>query len=184
MHNPPEHITAVLNEATCIHTAQAVQLALDKMAHEIEEVLEDKNPVLLCAMVGGLVTTGQLLPRLDFPLQLDYIHATRYRDQMQGGQIEWVTMPRISLKDRVVLVIDDILDGGITLAEAVNYCRSQSAQSIYSAVLVDKQRERPAEGLKKADFTGVTVPNRYVFGCGMDYKGYLRNAPGIYAVKE
>jgi hypoxanthine phosphoribosyltransferase len=184
MHKPPQHILTVFEEATCIHTSSAVQSALDRMAEEIDQSLAEQNPILLCAMVGGLVTTGQLLPRLDFPLQLDYIHATRYRDNTQGGHLEWVTMPRISLKNRVILVIDDILDGGITLAEANAYCKTQGASEIYSAVLVDKQRQRPSEGLQNADFTGVTVPDKYVFGCGMDYKGYLRNAPGIYAVKN
>jgi hypoxanthine phosphoribosyltransferase len=133
-------------------------------------------------MGGGVVFTGQLLPLLHFPLEFDYIHVTRYRGTMQGGTIEWKVEPRRPLDGRVVLVLDDILDEGHTLAAIRERLLQQGAAAFYSAVLADKDigRAKPIH----ADFVGVTVPNRYVFGFGMDVEGAWRNLPAIYAVKE
>jgi len=178
----PANIQEVYDKATCLYTKQEVESALDKMAKEIEAKLENNYPLLLSVMVGGLIPAGNLLPRLDFPLELDYIHATRYNNTTQGGRLEWLVYPKVSLRDRSVLIIDDILDAGITLAAIVDYCRAQNAKEVYSAVLLDKQQTRLPGGLPKADFTGITMEDGYVFGYGMDYKGYLRNAPGIFVV--
>lgn len=178
----PHRIQEVFNKAICLFTKQEIETALDKMACEIETKLEGLNPVLLCVMVGGLIPAGNLLPRLDFPLEVDYIHATRYGNATQGGELKWLVAPTISLKDRVVLVVDDILDGGITLKAIMDYCNEQGAKKTYCAVLLEKNQTRLPGGLPKADFTGITMEDGYVFGYGMDYKGYLRNASGIYVV--
>lgn len=154
------------------------------MAQAINKRLHDSNPLCLCVMTGGIIPTGQLLPRLDFPLELDYIHLNRYRGDVRGDTIHWLRKPAAhALEGRVILLIDDILDEGLTLSSAIAYCREQGARETYVAVLADKQRERGAGGLEKADFTGLTIPNRYVFGYGLDYRSYWRNAPGVYAVK-
>ncbi len=172
----------VFSEADCLHTREAVEAALAHMASAINAELEGRDPLLLCIMNGGLVTAGKLLPRLSFPLQVDYLHATRYRGDTSGGQVEWLVKPRTPLKDRCVLLVDDILDEGRTLAAIQAYCREAGAAAVYTAVLVDKLHERKHPGAR-ADFIGLEVEDRYVFGFGMDYKEYLRNAPGIYAVK-
>ena len=176
-------ITRIQAEADLIYSSAEVEAAIVKMSQEITVVLEDKNPIVLCLMIGGIVPTGKLLPLLNFPLQLEYVHATRYQGETNGGTLHWIRKPTISLQDRHVLIIDDILDEGKTLMAIVEECKSNQANTIRTAVLVDKQlnRERIFE---KADFTGLTVPDRYVFGYGMDYKEYLRNAPGIFAVKS
>lgn len=172
----------MLAEAELLHSAADVEKALERMANEITSTLAAKNPVVLCMMTGAIVPTGILIPRLDFPLELDYVHVTRYRGNTSGSHIQWLRNPEISLEDRTVLLIDDILDEGITLTAIIEECKNLHATEIFTAVLVDKQLNR-SRNLKQADFTGLTVPDRYVFGYGMDYKGYLRNAPGIYAVK-
>ncbi len=178
----PAEIKRVQAEADLIHSSEAVEAAIEKMGREITAVLSDKNPVILCLMIGGVIPTGKLIPLLDFPLQIEYIHATRYQGETSGGDLRWIRKPAISLQDRHVLIIDDILDQGTTLMAIVEECKNNQAKTIHTAVLVDKQLNRE-RSFKKADFTGVTVPDRYVFGYGMDYKDYLRNAPGIYAVK-
>jgi len=176
-------ITRIQAEADLIYSSTEVEAAIVKMSQEITVALEDKNPIVLCLMIGGIVPTGKLLPLLNFPLQIEYIHATRYQGETDGGTLHWIRKPTISLQDRHVLIIDDILDEGKTLMAIVEECKNNQAKTIQTAVLVDKQlnRERIFE---KADFTGLTVPDRYVFGYGMDYKEYLRNAPGIFAVKS
>lgn len=178
----PEHIQAVYKRSTCLFTKEQVEEALDKMASEMNERLADKNPLLLCVLIGGIVPVGSLLPRLDFPMELHYVHATRYQGEIRGGELYWKAEPSFSVKDRTVVVVDDILDGGLTLAAILEYCRDQGAKELYSAVLVDKKHEREAGGTAVADFTGLTVDDHYVFGYGLDYREYLRNAPGIFVV--
>jgi hypoxanthine phosphoribosyltransferase len=177
-----EEIKHVQATADLLHSEQEVETAIDKMAQQINVALADRNPLLLCVMNGGVVTFGKLLTRLSIPLTIDAINASRYQNLTSGGSIEWLVKPVTSLKGRTVLLVDDILDEGITLQAIYQYCREQGATDVYSAVLVDKilDHQKPVT----ADFIGLKVENRYVFGYGMDYKGYLRNAPGIYACKE
>lgn len=178
-----KHATEVLANADCLYDTHAVEQAFDRMAQEINQELADKNPLLLCVLTGGIVTAGYLLPRLNFPLELDYIHATRYRGELSGGDaLHWLARPRTSLDGRVVLIVDDILDEGYTLAGILKECHTLGAAQIYSAALVRKLHARCVPDLE-VDFIGLEVEDRYVFGYGMDYKEYLRNAPGIYAVK-
>jgi hypoxanthine phosphoribosyltransferase len=178
----PKNIQEVYAKATCLHTKPELETELDRIALEIHETLADKNPLLLCVMIGGLVLTGNLLPRLDFPLELDYVNATRYRGATTGSELHWKAKPTANLKDRTILIIDDILDQGITLQQIVNYCKQQGAKEILTAVLLDKKDCRVSEGLPNANFVGLTIPDRYVFGYGLDYQEYLRNAPGIFVI--
>ncbi len=172
----------VLQEARCLFTAQEVEEALDRMAAAISSELADTNPVILSVMTGAVVVTGKLLPRLSFPLQVDYLHVSRYRERLTGTDLQWKAYPTLPLRGRTVLIVDDILDEGDTLAGIINYCLQEQAASVRCAVLVDKQHNRRTPLLPQADFTGLVAPDSYLFGYGMDYKGYLRNAPGIYAV--
>lgn len=174
-----KHVEAT---ADLLYSQAEVETALDHMAERINHELAGRDPLLLCVMNGGIVVAGKLISRLTIPLTIDAINASRYQNQTTGSQIEWLLKPGTPLKNRTVLIIDDILDEGITLNAIIDYCLEQGANSVYTAVLVDKvlDHEKPAN----ADFIGLTTPNRYLFGYGMDYKGYLRNAPGIYACKE
>jgi len=178
----PGHIREVFAKATCLFSKTEVDAALDKLATEISFQLSHTNPIFICVVVGGIVPLGNLLPRLDFPLEVDYVHATRYRNTTSGHELQWLVKPSCDMSDRTVIVVDDILDGGITLQAIINYCKDNGAAAVYSVVLVEKEDARLPEGLPSADFSGLTVENHYVFGYGMDYKGYLRNAPGIYVV--
>ncbi len=178
-----EQINKVFAEADCLCTKEQLDVALDKMAAEITEELGDKLPVVYCVMNGGLITTGHLLTRLTFPLQVDYIHATRYRGETTGGELYWRVPPEVNMEGRHVIIVDDILDEGHTLAAILEYCKEQGAEAVYSAVLIDKQHDRKAQPDMKANFTGLEVEDRYLFGFGMDYQGFLRNVPGIYAPK-
>lgn len=177
-----EHLDGVLARSEQLHSPSQVERALDRLAVEISAVLADKNPLVLCVMTGGVIPAGRLLPRLDFPLRLDYVHATRYRERTRGGEMHWLRRPAEAVRDRYVLVIDDIYDEGLTLEAIVDDCRAQGAQAVYSGVLVEKLRSR--ECAYRPDFIGLQVADRYVFGCGMDYRGYLRNFPGIAAVSD
>lgn len=172
----------LLATAECIFSADAVQAALDRLALEIGTALSDTRPLVLAVMGGAVVFAGQLLPRLKFPLEFDYLHVTRYRGKTQGGEIEWKVLPGQNVAGRQVLVLDDILDEGHTLAAIRDKLQALGAAQVYSAVLTDKLNglDKPVQ----ADFVGLDVPDRFVFGCGMDAYGWWRNLPAIYALKE
>jgi hypoxanthine phosphoribosyltransferase len=176
----PKDIREVFKRATQVFSKEEIERALDKMAKEISERFSDSDPIFLCVVIGGIVPLGNLLPRLDFPLEVDYIHVTRYQGKNCGEEIIWKARPARCLKDRVIIIVDDILDGGLTLSAIIDYCREQQAKEVYTAVLLDKQKPREKGGLEKADIHGLVIDDRFVFGYGLDYKEYLRNAPGIY----
>ncbi|MGD8909023.1 MAG: hypoxanthine-guanine phosphoribosyltransferase [Chromatiales bacterium] len=170
----------MLATAEQIYSQEQVERALDRLAVEITGRLSGEDPVVLSVLNGALIPTGYLLTRLHFPLRQDYVHATRYRGNTSGADLQWIGQPSTSLEDQTVLIIDDILDEGVTLAAIVEACVQAGAKAVYSAVLVEKLHDRGVG--YKADFVGLTVEDRYVFGYGMDYKGYLRNVPAIMAV--
>jgi hypoxanthine phosphoribosyltransferase len=177
----PEQAQQVYDEADCLFSRDEVEAAIVRMAAEISDKLANSNPLVLSVMSGAMIPAGLLLSHLDFPLHIDYLHATRYRGETSGGELDWRVTPRYALQGRAVLIIDDILDEGLTLQAIVESCKAQGASEVYSAVLVKKHHDRNI-GIE-ADFVGVEVEDRYVFGFGMDYKEYWRNAPGIFAVK-
>lgn len=178
----PDHAWEVLRKADRLYAPEEVEAALDRMARAIERKLAQSNPLFVCIMTGGVVPFGKLLPRLQFPLEIDYVHATRYGDKLHGGELRWRVEPMQAARGRVVVLVDDILDEGETLAAIDARYRHDGAREVHKAVLVVKQRARTAQ--VTLDFEGLRVPDRYVFGYGMDYKGYLRNAPGIFAEAE
>jgi hypoxanthine phosphoribosyltransferase len=172
----------ILHAAELLCPADAVTRAVRRVAAEITAALEAANPLVLSVMSGAVVFTGQLLPLLGFPLDVDYVHLTRYGAATVGGRIEWKMFPAAKITGRVVLIIDDILDEGHTLAEIRRRVLEAGATRFYAAVFADKAigKVKPIA----ADFIGITVPNRYVFGFGMDVKGAWRNLPAVYAVKQ
>lgn len=179
----PSEIRDVFAKATCLHTRFDIESAIEHMAIGISYAVSHKNPVFICVMIGGMVPMGNLLPHLDFPLEVDYIDARRYNSGTVGKEIKFHVKPTTELKGRTVVIVDDILDGGITLATCIDYCKEQGADEILTAVLVDKERHKREEGgVESADFVALTVPDYYIFGYGLDYKEYLRNVPGIYKV--
>ena len=179
----PEQIVGVQARSTRLHGEEEVEAALDSMANSINAKLAEKNPLVICIMQGGLITSGKLATRLDFPLQLDYLHATRYRGETSGKDLEWKVFPSVPLEGRAVLLIDDIFDVGTTLKLIVEYCKQQGCAAVQTAGLLEKQHDRKEVGIE-VDFVGLKVADQYLFGYGMDYKGFLRNVPAIYAIAE
>lgn len=172
---------SVLAEAELLHCAEEVEAAMDRMAESISRRLSESHPLMLTVMNGGLIPSAWLATRLRFPLEMGYLHATRYRSGTRGGELVWRAMPSVSVEGRMVLVVDDICDEGQTLAAVVRELEGRAAAEVLTAVLVNKVHDRKAPGLR-IDFKGLDVEDRYVFGCGMDYREALRNLPGIYAL--
>lgn len=170
----------ILRTAELVRSNEEVKAAVARMAEEIIAALSKKKPLVLSIMGGAVVFTGQLLPLLAFPLDFDVLQITRYGDAIQGGAIRWKITPGANVNGRVVLVLDDILDEGNTLEEVRTRIFEAGASEFYSAVLADKKRSKTM----RADFVGFEVPNRYVFGFGMDVYGMWRNLPAIYALTD
>ncbi|HEV8094925.1 MAG TPA: hypoxanthine-guanine phosphoribosyltransferase [Burkholderiales bacterium] len=171
----------VLEDSDRVASAEEVEAAVARLAGEITEQLRKAYPVIVVVMGGAVVFAGQLLPRLRFPLDFDYVHVTRYGAAVEGSQVEWRVAPPEGVRGRAVLVLDDILDGGHTMLAVREELRALGAASFQCAVLVEKilPRAKPIS----ADFVGLRIPDRFVFGCGMDAKGYWRNLPEIRAMK-
>ena len=176
-------IYKVKSHSDILYGAAQLSTVYDRLADEISADLSTSMPILLCVMNGGLVLTAELLKRLTFPLLLDYVHATRYHDSTEAGTIQWLRQPTASITGKDVLIIDDILDEGITMQQIQQACHETGARSVKSAVLAIKQHDRRVDGVC-VDYSGVTVEDRYVYGCGMDYRGYFRNETSIYALRE
>jgi hypoxanthine phosphoribosyltransferase len=173
----------VMNHAELIYTPKEIDAALETMAQDITKDYSGKNPLCIIVLNGGVVFAGQLLPKLNFPLELDYLHATRYRGALKGSDaMHWLAKPNTSLKGRHVLILDDILDAGVTLAEIMKFCIAHEAQSVKCAVLINKEVAKSPDGVMVPDYYGLSAPDLYLFGYGMDFKESWRNAPGIFAI--
>jgi hypoxanthine phosphoribosyltransferase len=170
-----------LEDSDLVASAEDVQAALQRVASRIGEQLAASYPLVLVVMGGAVVFAGQILPLLHFPLDLDYIHASRYGAETRGAKIDWRVTPPAAVRGRAVLVLDDILDGGETMAAIRGRLLELGAASFHCAVLVEKRLKRPKP--IHADFVGLEIEDRFVFGYGMDAKGFWRNLPEIRAMR-
>jgi len=176
----------LLNNAEEIFDAQAVQQAVtqvaDKLNARFDRADDETFPLVLGVMGGAVVFVGQVLPQLRFPLEFDYIHVSRYGDDDQGGRVVWKVIPRPNVAGRTIIVLDDILDEGETLAHVKQRLLDMGAAEVIVAVFADKaiKRAKPI----KADIVGLTIPDKFVVGFGMDVYGYWRNLPGLWAIRQ
>lgn len=162
-------------------SAGEVEAVYDRMAGEIAEQLAELDPVVLAVMHGGVFTAVELCRRFDFPYDFAYVHPTRYGGRLTGGELDWQVEPRPDLEGRTVLIVDDILDVGVTLAALAESLRGLGVAGLYHSVFVAKVLSRPVER-PRVDFVGAWIEDVYVFGCGMDYRGYWRGLPELLAV--
>ncbi|HSI95186.1 MAG TPA: hypoxanthine-guanine phosphoribosyltransferase [Methylophilaceae bacterium] len=179
-HTSPRQL---LEQSEVLFSEADVAAAIQRLADDVSNVLADSDPLVLCVMSGATVFAGHLLPLLKFPLEFDYVQASRYHNRTTGGDdVVWKMSPGENVRGRTLLLLDDILDEGHTLAAVRKKCLEAGAARVLIAVLTEKEtgHEKPV----RADFVGLTVPNRYVFGCGMDVYGWWRNLPAIHALKN
>ncbi|HEY0180954.1 MAG TPA: hypoxanthine-guanine phosphoribosyltransferase [Dokdonella sp.] len=170
-----------LARADLVHDGAALERAIARIGAQIDAVLGGGPALFVTVMQGALVFAGRLAPTIAAPLRFDYVHATRYRGATSGGELHWIKRPAADMAGATVLLVDDILDEGHTLRAIRDFCLAQGAARVLIAVLCEKRHGRGVAGLG-ADFVGVEVPDRYVFGYGMDYHEQGRNLAAIYAV--
>ncbi|MBH0065145.1 MULTISPECIES: hypoxanthine-guanine phosphoribosyltransferase [Psychrobacter] len=178
-----QEIEKTLRNSECLISSIEVAAAYERLAAQLNLHYAGLNPIVMVVMNGGLIPAGQLLTHLTFYHRMHYIHATRYRDNEGTNELDWKYKPDVSIEGEHVLLIDDIFDEGITLKTVVEELSKEKPLSLESCVLLNKEHDRKVEGFD-VDFVGINVADRYVYGCGMDFHGYLRHLPGIYAIKE
>jgi len=176
----PSDVLAARERAECLFDAAVVARAVDQLAVRLAIRLDGTHPIIMCVMTGGLIVTAELLLRLHIPLEVGYVHATRYGNAGHGAALEWRVLPSIDVAARTVLLVDDVLDEGHTLAAVVDRLRESGAADVVTAVLIDKDIGRPRP--VHVDESALRCPDRFVFGHGMDYRGHWRNLAGIYAL--
>ncbi|MGI9331225.1 MAG: hypoxanthine-guanine phosphoribosyltransferase [Gammaproteobacteria bacterium] len=166
-----------------LFSAAVVDAAIDDMTRAVQAEIDTQDCVLLAVMLGGMIPAARIAGRLTGDFLLDYCHVTRYQGQQHGGEPQWLQRPRAELSGRTVLVVDDIFDEGLTLQFVEQACLEQGAARVVTAVLTCKRHPRATVG-RRPDIVGLEVPDRYVFGCGMDLAHRWRHLPAIYALPE
>ena len=178
-----QEIEKTLRNSECLISSMEVAAAYERLAAQLNLHYAGLNPIVMVVMNGGLIPAGQLLTHLTFYHRMHYIHASRYRDNQGTNELDWKFKPDVKLAGEHILLIDDIFDEGITLKAIVEELSKEKPLSIESCVLLNKEHDRKVADFD-VDFVGINVADRYVYGCGMDFHGYLRHLPGIYAIKE
>lgn len=171
-----------LARAELLYDKASIAAAIHRIGAEISRDFAGQRPVFLTVLNGGLVFAAHLALEIGIDLEFDTVHLARYHGTL-GGELMWLKMPRAEMRGKPVLIVDDILDEGRTLAALRHHCESAGATRVAVAVLTRKRHDRSAPGLR-ADYVGLEVPDRYVFGFGMDYFDQGRNLPAIYALPE
>jgi hypoxanthine phosphoribosyltransferase len=181
--NPEHEPRAIMDNSTLLVSRPEVKDAVGRMAAQINEYYGDTPLIMLIVMTGAVMPAAWLASRLKMPIQMDFVHATRYAGTTEGGEIEFRVPPRLNLQDHDILIVDDIYDIGLTLEMIENYCVSRDARSVNSAVLVRKLHDRPTtERLPR--FIGMDVEDKYIFGCGMDAYEHWRHLHEIRALED
>lgn len=173
----------LLENSSVIADRKEVRAAVDRIAAEINAYYDDRPIILLVVMTGAIMPAAWIASRLEMPLQMDFIHATRYSGTTQGGEIEFRVPPRLNLQNQDVLIVDDIYDIGLTLQMIEHYCQAREARSVNSAVLIRKIHDRKTTG-ELPEFIGMEVEDQYVFGCGMDAYEHWRHLHEIRALED
>lgn len=173
----------VLQRSRVLLSAGEVSAAIERMAAQISTDLSDRHPIVVAIMNGGAFTAVNLCQHFSFAYEFDYVHATRYGHSTHGGALEWRVRPQPALAGRTVLLVDDVLDKGDTLAALHEELATIGAEEIFSAVLVTKRvTDQPARS--PADYSAIETEDVYLFGCGMDVAGYWRGLPALYACDD
>lgn len=173
----------ILNKADLLLNESQISQIMDKLAQQISSEFQQKLPLVLVVMKGGYFVASELLRRLNFPLEVDYLEATRYGKNTSGACLNWLHKSATQIQARDIILVDDVFDEGITLAEINTYLQDAGANSVKSLVLVEKQVANRKIDFRP-DYIGALLPNRFLFGCGMDLAGIWRNLPQIYAIND
>lgn len=163
-----------------IHSADEVQAAIARQADALRPQFREEFPLVLILMQGALYYATWLTLALAIPLELDYVHVSRYADRREGRELVWQRLPSAALEGRNVLIVDDIFDEGDTIAAVREACSRAGASTLHTAVMTRKHHNRARA--RPPDSVALEVPDRFIVGCGLDDAGRWRNLPALYAL--
>ena len=173
----------IRRSARIIITQAEIEEEINRLANEIEGSIGNQFPVVLSILNGSICFTGHLLTQLDFALRYDVFSMSRYAHGTTGGKLKHLLYPTTSVRNKTVLILDDILDRGTTLESAKRWAIGNGASQVLSAVLIDKQVQDSSNRIKP-DFSCFSVKDEFVFGFGMDIDGMWRNLKDIHALRN
>jgi hypoxanthine phosphoribosyltransferase len=171
---------SILKESSVLYSNREIHLAIKKIAEEINRDIQSDVLYVLTVMNGGLYFSAHLIPLLKHTIYHDYIHATRYGNKAHGGLLHWIKEPEDTIEGKNILIIDDILDEGITLSEIISKCKKMGANNIFYTALFNKLTDKEKSILP--GYHVLNVPNKFVFGFGLDYKGFGRALPDLHII--
>lgn len=177
-------LEAVLSSSKIVYSESEIDAALCVMAASINNDLRDHDPIFICVLNGALMMYGQLMKKITIPSRMDAVHVARYGDEKVGSELQWLSYPSLDLDGQVVVLLDDVLEGGITLSEIAKYCYSKNAKQVITGVLINKKITRENGGLEQVDYAALEMESGFLIGFGLDYKGYLRNTRDIYMLED
>lgn len=160
-----------------------IESTVKRLAAEITRDYRDKTPILLGILKGSFIFLADLVRKLDFPLEVEFIRLSSYGSgQQTSGRVKVVQGLRLNVKGRHVVVVEDIVDTGITLAFLIEYLKKKKPASLRLCALTDKPSRRRVP--VKIDYTGITVPDKFLVGYGIDCDEKYRNLPDICYLEE
>ncbi|MEE8194425.1 MAG: hypoxanthine phosphoribosyltransferase [Dehalococcoidales bacterium] len=157
---------------------QEIEVAVSRLAAEIDKDYHDRHPILIAVLKGSFVFLADLMRRLDFPLEVEFVTLSSYgRGRRSSGRIRVVQGLAAEVKGRHILVIEDIVDTGLTTSFLLDYLRKKKPASLKLCALTSKPSRRlfPVD----IDYLGFTVPDRFLVGYGIDCDEQFRNLPDI-----
>lgn len=163
--------------ATVLVTEEQIEEAVDEIAAKLGDDVRDCHPILVGVLIGAFVFMADLVRRLDFPLEVDFVNASSYGDRTNPDELEIVTDMTLDVTGRHVVIVDDIADTGQTLRALAWMLQERGAATVRTCCLLDKPARRTCDF--EADYVGVTIPDQFVVGYGLDYAGNHRNLPFV-----
>jgi len=157
-----------------------IQKAITKIATDINQTMATKNVVFLSILNGSFVFASDLLKKINFPCQVSFIKMARYKGTSTYKEIKNLIGINEDLKDKTVIILEDIIDSGITIRETLKLVNEHKPKEVFIASLLFKPEAFQSEF--KIDYIGFSIPNNFVIGCGLDYNGFGRNYPDIYSL--
>lgn len=165
-----------------LFTRDEIEATVKRLAAEIRWDYCDKHPILIGVLKGSFMFMADLIRLLDFPLEVDFIWLSSYGGRKTSGRIKLVQGVQSKIKDRHVLVIEDIIDTGLTTAFVLDYLKRRRPASLRLCTLTEKPARRKVP--VNIDYLGLTVPNRFIVGYGIDWNERFRYLDSIYAIEE
>jgi len=167
---------------TLLFTSDEIAATVKKLATEIRQDYRDKHPILIGVLKGSFIFMADLIRLLDFPLEVEFVRLSSYGGGKSPGKIKLVQDAQSNIKDRHVLVIEDIIDTGFTTAFVLEHLDKKKPASLKLCTLTDKPSRRKVT--VNIDYLGLTVPNKFIVGYGIDWNERFRYLPGIYTMEE